>query len=91
MSSETSKLGFVCFVLFCVSAMPGACGSSPARDQTHRDDPSHCSDNAGSLTCCAPREHLSVMTPNRLCRALTLPFLLWVHLAVMEAVLLVPV
>ena len=39
-------------------AVPVVCGSSWARDQTHTTTltPGHCSNNAGSLTCCTTRE-----------------------------------
>ena len=40
---------------FFFSAVPTACRHSQAREN-HSSSPSHCNDNAGSLTCCTTRE-----------------------------------
>ena len=53
LESEKTRTIF-CFFFVCLFlAMPAACRSSQARDQTlYRSiDPSCCSDNTGSLTC----------------------------------------
>ena len=43
-------------------ATPVACVNSQAGDwaRAHSSDPTHCRDNAGSLTCCATKELLNV-------------------------------